>query len=64
MSLNNVASLLLAHGDLVAARPLLERALAIYEKGPGPEHPLAASTSTTLRACYISRAILTQRSNS
>jgi hypothetical protein len=35
------ASLLQAQGDLTAARPLFERALAIQEKALGPEHPYA-----------------------
>ena len=38
-SLNNLADLLQAQGDLAAARPLFERALAIGEKVLGPEHP-------------------------
>jgi hypothetical protein len=38
-TLNNLAILLQAQGDLAAARPLLERALAIREKVRGPEHP-------------------------
>jgi tetratricopeptide (TPR) repeat protein len=37
-SLNNLASLVHAQGDLAGARPLLERALAIREKVLGPEH--------------------------
>jgi hypothetical protein len=37
--LNNLAGLLLTQGDLAGARPLFERALAIYEKVFGPEHP-------------------------
>ena len=39
MSLNQLANLLLTQGDLAAARPLYERALAICEKVLGPEHP-------------------------
>ena len=38
-SLNNLASLHQARGDLPAARPLIERALCICEKVLGPEHP-------------------------
>jgi hypothetical protein len=41
-SLNNLARLLQEQGELAAARPLLERALAIREKVLGPEHPNAA----------------------
>jgi tetratricopeptide (TPR) repeat protein len=37
--LRNLARLLQVQGDLVAARPLYERALAITEKMLGPEHP-------------------------
>jgi len=37
--LNNLAGLLEAQGDLTAARPLLERALAICEQALGPDHP-------------------------
>jgi len=38
-SLTNFARLLHAQGDLAAARPLSEDALAIREKVLGPEHP-------------------------
>jgi len=38
-SLNNLANVLRAQGDLAGARPLFERALAISEKVLGPEHP-------------------------
>jgi Tetratricopeptide repeat len=37
--LNSGARLLQAKGDLVGARPLYQRALAINEKVLGPEHP-------------------------
>jgi tetratricopeptide (TPR) repeat protein len=36
--------LLQAKGDLAAARPLSERALAICEKVLGPEHPVTATS--------------------
>jgi hypothetical protein len=39
MSLNNLAGLLYAQGDLAGARPLLERALSIEEKALGPGLP-------------------------
>ena len=39
-----LAVLLQAQGDLAAARPLFERALAIYEKALGPEHPSTAAS--------------------
>jgi tetratricopeptide (TPR) repeat protein len=38
-SLHNFAHLLQAQGDLAGARPLYERALAIYEKVLGADHP-------------------------
>ncbi|MCB9109541.1 MAG: tetratricopeptide repeat protein, partial [Anaerolineales bacterium] len=38
-SLNNLAALLEAQGDYEAARPYLERALAICEAVLGPDHP-------------------------
>jgi tetratricopeptide (TPR) repeat protein len=41
-SLNNLAALLSEQGDLPAARPLYERALAIFEKVLEPEHPTTA----------------------
>ena len=48
MSLNNLALLLQAQGDLAGARPLFERALAIREKALGPEHPDTASSLNNL----------------
>jgi tetratricopeptide (TPR) repeat protein len=42
MSLGNLSSLLQDQGDLAAARPLSERALAIYEKVRRPDHPETA----------------------
>ena len=47
-SLNNLACLLQAQGDLAAARPLFERALAINEKALGPEHPDTATSLNNL----------------
>jgi tetratricopeptide (TPR) repeat protein len=44
-SLNSVALLLKAEGDLASARPLYERAVAICEKAVGPEH---ADTAVSL----------------
>jgi Tfp pilus assembly protein PilF len=38
-SLNNLGYLLQAMGDLAAARPYYERALAITEQVLGPDHP-------------------------
>ena len=48
MSLNNLAVLLQAQGDLAGARPLYERALAIYEKVLGPDHPRLATSLNNL----------------
>jgi tetratricopeptide (TPR) repeat protein len=47
-SLNNLAYLLQAQGDLAGARPLFERALAINEKAFGPEHPATARAMSNL----------------
>jgi tetratricopeptide (TPR) repeat protein len=47
-SLNNLANVLRAQGDLAGARPLFERALAISEKVLGPEHPDTAISLTNL----------------
>jgi hypothetical protein len=38
-ALTNLGGLLQAQGELAAARPLFERALAIREKALGPDHP-------------------------
>jgi hypothetical protein len=37
--LNNLALLLDAQGNYAAAEPLYRRAIAIFEKTLGPEHP-------------------------
>jgi Flp pilus assembly protein TadD len=47
-SLHNLALLLQAQGDLPAARPLAERALAIREKELGPEHRDTSSSLNNL----------------
>jgi tetratricopeptide (TPR) repeat protein len=47
-SLNNLAFLFRAQGDLAGARPLYERALAIREKGLGPDHPDTAQSLNNL----------------
>ncbi len=41
-SLNNLANLYRAQGKHSEVEPLLQRALAIYEKTLGPEHPYVA----------------------
>ena len=50
--LDNLARLLQVQGDLVGARPLYERALAIYEKVLGPEHPLTATSLNDLASLF------------
>jgi tetratricopeptide (TPR) repeat protein len=47
-SLNNLAGLLQAQGDLSGARPLYERALAICEKVLGPDHLNTGGTLNNL----------------
>jgi tetratricopeptide (TPR) repeat protein len=46
--LNNLAILLQAKGDYVAAEPLYRRALAIAEKALGPEHPSTGASLDNL----------------
>ena len=58
MSLNNLASLLWAQGDLAAARPLYERALAIREKVLGPGHPHTVSTLNNLARVLLDQGDL------
>ncbi|RME56738.1 MAG: tetratricopeptide repeat-containing protein, partial [Deltaproteobacteria bacterium] len=48
LTLNNLALLLHEEGDYVAARPLYERALAIWEKALGPDHPNVATVLNNL----------------
>ncbi len=43
-SLNNLASLYHAQGKHTEAEPLYRRALAIWEKALGPEHPHVAQS--------------------
>ena len=47
-SLNNLGLLLHAQGQYESARPYYERALAIYEKVLGEEHPLTATSLNNL----------------
>ena len=51
MSLNNLAALLQAEGDLAGARPLYERALAISKKVLGAEHRNTATSLPRHPAC-------------
>ena len=53
-SLNILANLLRDQGDLAAARPLFERALAIREKAFGPEYP-----DTNRARCNLARLLIT-----
>lgn len=53
--LNNLAGLLYSLGNYEAARPFYDRALAIYEKRFGPEHP---ATATSLN--HMGRLLATQ----
>jgi len=46
--LDNRALLLQAQGELAAARPLFERALAIRERVLGPDHPDTATSLNNL----------------
>jgi tetratricopeptide (TPR) repeat protein len=58
-SLTFVALGLLTQGDLAGARPLYERALAIYEKALGPEHADTASCLTYLAMVLRNQGDLT-----
>ena len=40
--LNNLAALYYAQGQYAQAEPLYKRALAIWEKALGPDHPYVA----------------------
>ena len=44
--LNNLAGLYQTQGRYAEAEPLYKRALAIYEKALGPDHPRSAPGST------------------
>jgi tetratricopeptide (TPR) repeat protein len=48
ISLNNLADLLQAQGDLAAAQALYERALRVNEKLLGPDHPNTATSLNNL----------------
>ena len=51
-SLNTLALLYQAKGDLVQAEPLFKRALAIREKALGPDHPDVAQSLNNLAGVY------------
>jgi tetratricopeptide (TPR) repeat protein len=48
LGLNNLAELLRMQGEYATARPLYERALAIYEQVLGPQHPNVATLLNNL----------------
>ena len=58
-TIDNLAGLLQAQGDLAGAQPLAERALAIYDRVFGPEHPDAARTLDNLAALMQAQGDLT-----
>ena len=43
-----MSGLLQAEGELAAAKPLYERALAIWERTVGPDHPVTAQSVSNL----------------
>jgi tetratricopeptide (TPR) repeat protein len=51
-SLNDLATLLRAQGDLTGARPLYERALAVRERVLGSEHPDTAQSLNDLGSLF------------
>jgi tetratricopeptide (TPR) repeat protein len=57
-SLNDLATLLQAQGDLDAARPLFERALRIREKRFGPDHPITGVSLGNLGRLLLEQAQL------
>jgi len=52
-SLRNLAMLLSDQGDLAAARPMLERALGILERGFGPGDPNTVIVRENLAALIM-----------
>jgi hypothetical protein len=63
-SVNNLGVLFGDQGDLAAAQPLLERALAIREKALGPEHPDTAMSLNNLAFLHRLTAISPLRGRS
>jgi tetratricopeptide (TPR) repeat protein len=51
-SLNNLAQLYQAQGRYADAEPHYKRALAIYEKALGPDHPNLAASLNNLAELY------------
>ena len=54
-SLNNLAALYQAQGKYGEAEPLYQRALAIWEKALGPEHPDVATSLNNLAGLYYAQ---------
>jgi tetratricopeptide (TPR) repeat protein len=52
MRLNDLAALYRRQGQYAQAEPLVKRALAIYEKALGPDHPSVATSLNNLAALY------------
>ena len=52
MALNNLGSLYQGRGNYASAEPLLKRALAIWEKANGPDHPDVAECLENLARLY------------
>ena len=50
--LNNLAGLYRTQGQYAQAEPLYKRALAIWEKALGPDHPDVATSLESLAALY------------
>ncbi|MEE8077291.1 MAG: tetratricopeptide repeat protein [Candidatus Binatia bacterium] len=50
--LNNLATLYQAQGKYAEAEPLHKRALAIWEKALGPDHPQVATTLENMAKLY------------
>ncbi len=51
-SLNNLAELYRAQGQYAQAEPLYKRALVVFEKALGPDHPDVATSLNNLAALY------------
>ena len=58
-SLSNLAILYNQRGDYAKAQPLYERALAIWEKTQGPDHPDVAHTLTDLAVLHLEQVSTT-----
>jgi hypothetical protein len=52
-SVSLLGAILWQQNDLSGARPLFERALAIYEKVLGPEHPSSAIALSNLHSTLV-----------